>query len=387
MFLLNIRTRRLESYFNDLQVPPYYILSHVWGADEVTYQDVRDSPSSALEHRRGWQKIVGFCEMLIASERWLQSHNSFKRLVSHVWVDTCCINKDSSAELSEAINSMYAWYSRAVACIVYLEDVSTPAIRNFRVSKWFTRGWTLQELLSPEEVHFYTRSWQHIGDRFGLGDVICERTGVHPKFLERDEIWRASIAEKMSWAAKRQTTRSEDIAYCLMGLFGINMPLLYGEGGENAFIRLQEEILKESTDESIFAWDATGEPDGAGMLATHPARFHHGASIVPLRTRKNPDAVKNGGIIMNASCIKTSQPDLWNVVLDCTTEGAPEHKRIAIQVIKGPDCSRTPMPLSMISRSSEPEQLFFLKRRIAPPKSQDLHLCEVSWNSESFTLT
>ncbi|KAH8173264.1 heterokaryon incompatibility protein (HET) domain-containing protein [Sarocladium implicatum] len=386
MFLLNIRTRRLESFINDSQIPAYYILSHVWAEDEVTYQDVRDCLPSALQHRRGWQKIVGFCEMLVASKHWLQSFNSFKRSVSYVWVDTCCINKESSAELSEAINSMYAWYSRAAACIAYLEDVPTTARRDLRRSRWFTRGWTLQELLAPDEVHFYTASWEHIGDRFSLERVICERTGIHPKFLERDEIWQASVAEKMSWASKRQTTRSEDIAYCLMGLFGINMPLLYGEGGENAFIRLQEEILKESTDESIFAWDANDDSNGAGMLATHPSRFIRGSSIIPLRTRKNPEAVKNGGMIMNTSCINISQRDFWNVLLDCTIEGSPENKRISIQVNKGPDCSRTPMPFTTTARPSEPKQLFFLKRRIAPPDSQDLHICEVSWSSESLVL-
>ncbi|KAL2206723.1 HET-domain-containing protein [Sarocladium strictum] len=253
MFLINIRELTLENFIGDQNIPRYFILSHTWSDDEVTYQDVRDTPKERLDHRKGWQKITGFCEMLLTPGKWPNSQLDL-RGIEYAWVDTCCINKDSSAELSEAINSMYQWYKNAAACIVYLDDVTETVMDcgQVRSSRWFTRGWTLQELLAPTVVTFYNKEWTRIGTLREDATCISEITGINWKFLYfkylniPDEIESASVAQKMSWAAKRQTTRSEDMAYCLMGLFDVNMPLLYGEGGEKAFCRLQEEILKDS---------------------------------------------------------------------------------------------------------------------------------------------
>ena len=177
----------------------------------------------------------------------------------YIWVDTCCIDKSSSAELSEAINSMYKWYQNAEKCYAYLADVPTgadlwPKQSSFRRSRWFTRGWTLQELIAPSNLIFYSAEWLYLGTRYVLSSLLTEITGVDYTILAGARgIENASIAKKMSWASNRVTTRVEDIAYCLMGLFAVNMPMLYGEG-DRAFIRLQEEIIKNSDDQSLFAW-------------------------------------------------------------------------------------------------------------------------------------
>jgi len=176
----------------------------------------------------------------------------------------CCIDKTSSAELSEAINSMFRWYKRAVICYAYLSDVelgggvdmhpSYPGVPSkFAQSRWFSRGWTLQELIAPKEVVFYSRDWGIIGSRERLCLALEEITGIKRDLLNTGDVKFASVADRMTWAAKRTTTRVEDVAYCLLGIFDVNMPLLYGEG-QKAFTRLQEEILRTSTDQSIFAW-------------------------------------------------------------------------------------------------------------------------------------
>lgn len=171
---------------------------------------------------------------------------------------------------------MYTWYNKSVICYAFLEDVGAPAPRvsrqEFKNSRWFTRGWTLQELLAPKKVEFYSQGWVAFGDRTGLADFITDITGIERRFLLVDQSL-ASAAKKMSWAAHRQTSRTEDIAYCLMGLFDVNMPLLYGEG-EKAFIRLQEEISKVTGDNSLFAW---GQPYELGPHLDPPRRSNRWA--------------------------------------------------------------------------------------------------------------
>ncbi|KAK1545681.1 HET domain-containing protein [Colletotrichum paranaense] len=245
MRLLNVGTRKLQEFF--VKVPRYVILSHTWGDDEVTFQDL-DRPDHT--RKRGYVKIDGLC--CLAARMGFQ----------WVWVDTCCIDKTSSAELSEAINSMYRWYEDSQICYVYLEDVETgddPSSfdSQFSNSRWFTRGWTLQELLAPRIVVFFDAAWKELGTRSSLAPKVEPITSIPAKFLEKNNvssaIRSAKIAMRMSWAARRQTTRVEDRAYSLLGIFDINMPLLYGEG-ERAFERLQIEIMKQSSDDSILAW-------------------------------------------------------------------------------------------------------------------------------------
>jgi len=172
----------------------------------------------------------------------------------------CCIDKTSSAELSEAINSMYEWYEKSDICYAYLEDVPAsspqPDVDLFMGARWFTRGWTLQELIAPRAMEFYAQDWTEIGTKASLHSLLHKRTGINEALLlYKQTPSEYPIAQRMSWASERQTTRSEDRAYCLLGLFGVNMPLLYGEGSR-AFLRLQEEILRRYEDYSIFLWTA-----------------------------------------------------------------------------------------------------------------------------------
>ena len=203
-----------------------------------------------------------------------------------IWIDTCCVDKTSSAELSEAINSMYAWYQGASMCIAYLQDVPDPTsigpqsedshtMIMFRSSRWFTRGWTLQELIAPRTVVFVSEGWIPIGSKATLSKVLEEITGIPSSVLLFDcAIEDISIAQRMSWAASRDTTRIEDRAYSLMGLFRVHMPTIYGEG-KKAFLRLQEEIMKRSPDQTLFSWHINHDMTGpqSGLLAEDPKNF------------------------------------------------------------------------------------------------------------------
>ena len=292
MRLINVETLELQFFSDDFEAPPYVILSHCWGEEEVTLQDVLTKPRHELAWKAGWGKIVSFCER-IRQDTVLTCGTQ----CSWAWVDTCCIDKTSSAELSEAINSMFRWYQRALCCFAWLPDVEgsleqgvlVPSA-DFETSRWFTRGWTLQELLAPYYVYFFDKSWRLIGNKRELAHRIQKITNIDLDALTSCNWGHCNVAQKMSWAADRNTTRREDMAYCLMGLFDVNMPLLYGEC-EKAFIRLQEEIMKETDDQSILAWNVTDgseELDGAeatfsvGALATHPSQFRQGSMVETL---------------------------------------------------------------------------------------------------------
>ena len=163
--------------------------------------------------------------------------------------------------LSEAIISMFRWYHNAARCYVYLPDISRPAFnvndkRNqlpyelaFRKSRWFTRGWTLQELLAPASVEFFSKDWEQLGDKKSLERLIHKITGIPVRALQGSPLSNFSVTERLLWAEKRETTREEDKAYSLLGVFNIQIPVLYGEGRENAFKRLREEIHKPSEGE------------------------------------------------------------------------------------------------------------------------------------------
>ncbi|KAI1332905.1 heterokaryon incompatibility protein-domain-containing protein [Xylariaceae sp. FL0255] len=228
----------------------YAILSHTWTTnEEVTYQDMLAGPETATT-KSGYTKIIRTCELAKKAE------------ILYVWIDTCCIDKRDSAELSESINCMFNYYRDAQICYAYLSDVLSPDA--FSRAKWFKRGWTLQELIAPEILDFYvpdpdrpTKAWSKFGSRDGMADEIAKITNVSIDVLNmaRRPLHEYCVAQKMSWAAMRQTARTEDIAYCLLGLFGVNMPLIYGEG-DKAFHRLQEEIVKKNNDMTILAWDS-----------------------------------------------------------------------------------------------------------------------------------
>ncbi|ROT41589.1 HET-domain-containing protein [Sodiomyces alkalinus F11] len=304
MRLLNIETLKLEEFVAD--PPPYAILSHAWEAGEVTLQDL-DRPD-VLALKPGWTKIVNFCAFVNRcrkGNRHAELADESMSPVRYIWVDTCCIDKTSTADLSESINSMFQWYRDAAVCFAYLSDVQCPEGQpsvTFEQSRWFTRGWTLQELLAPKSLEFLDGSWRHFGSRASLVDRVSQRTRIPLQVLVLGEWSRSCIAQRMSWAAGRQTTRPEDIAYCLLGIFGVNMPLLYGEGGERAFFRLQEEILKEFDDQSIFAWDASGidETWGTiGALAPSPAYFADSLDVEAIPFMGRPmSSTKSGGSVV-----------------------------------------------------------------------------------------
>ncbi len=289
MRLLNCTTFELEEFFG--VCPAYAILSHRWQDQEVSLQDIKDGTGTK---KAGYSKIQMCC------------HETIKHDLQYVWIDTCCIDKSSSAELTEAINSMYRWYQDAKVCFAYLFDVEDSVVQaqsfaalkvsQFGLSSWWSRGWTLQELIAPATVEFFNSSWKYLGSKHDLIDQIPAITGIHHKVLEGADPESFSVAQRMSWASKRTTTRIEDRAYSLLGIFGVNMPMLYGEG-ERAFIRLQEEIMKHSNDHSLFAWssDAVGY---RGLLAKSPASFQESYDIVPSINRLShvPYSVTNFGL-------------------------------------------------------------------------------------------
>ncbi|KAH6697092.1 heterokaryon incompatibility protein-domain-containing protein [Plectosphaerella plurivora] len=225
---------------DDIPNHPYAILSHTWGLDEVVFTDVANGTARA---KPAFAKVAFTCRQ--AARDGLE----------YAWIDSCCIDKASSAELSEAINSMFPWYRAAVCCYALLEDYHHETLVPSALSRcrWFTRGWTLQELLAPSTVTFHAASGTCIGTRESLCRHIADITRIDADILTGElPLGAASVAKRMSWAANRQTTRLEDTAYCLLGIFDVNMPMLYGEGAR-AFVRLQEEIMKTTDDESLFA--------------------------------------------------------------------------------------------------------------------------------------
>jgi hypothetical protein len=307
MRLLDTTTFKLHEFF-DRKIPPYAILSHTWGEGEVSFQELQSGDGV---FKRGYAKIRSCCE-LAASDGF-----------EYAWVDTCCINKTSSAELSEAINSMYRWYRLSEVCYVFLADVpanlgESAAQQAFCKSKWFTRGWTLQELIASPSVMFFDSKWGELGTKDSLGTLIAEITQVSREVLQdANTMERFSVAQKMSWASRRVTTRVEDIAYCLLGIFGVNMPLLYGEG-EHAFIRLQEEIMKNTTDHTIFAWtsDSYTFTDIPGLLALTPAHFNKsGKYVQSVGLAVNPFSVTNKGIHLQLPIMDLSSKSL--AILAC----------------------------------------------------------------------
>lgn len=268
MRLLHTRELRFQEFFND-SIPTYAILSHRW-VDEVSYQEF------LYLNRQQWAGGQVFVPIIVADDS-RRDCSGFRKVMNFrditaadgydwVWVDTVCIDKTSSAELSEAINSMYRWYSCSDKCYVYLSDVLREEAgglgpRSFAKSEWFNRGWTLQELIAPHKVVFRDAVWGILGDKTDLQALLYRITHI-PTDILRDpsNVYTLSTAERLSLAVGRKTSRLEDRAYSLLGLFDVSMPLLYGEGNE-AFRRLQRSILPKNFDESIFAHR------GVGLLA------------------------------------------------------------------------------------------------------------------------
>ncbi|KAI6110433.1 hypothetical protein EDD16DRAFT_1240487 [Pisolithus croceorrhizus] len=265
----------------DDEANKYAIVSHRWGIrTEVNFDgitrlmEMNEKDRDKVRDRDGYRKIIKSCEKAEEDgHRWL-------------WIDTCCIDKRNSVELSEAICSMYRWYSNSQTCYVYLNNVDESVFpteqdfSKFRTSngwpEWFSRGWTLQELIAPTELEFFNKSWVSIGTKQDLTSTLEDITRIPVKVLGGGRMSasrpRRNFAQMMSWAADRKTTRVEDRAYSLMGLFGVNMPMMYGEGPK-AFQRLQLEILRVASDHTILAWNPKGTWSAGSVLADDPSCF------------------------------------------------------------------------------------------------------------------
>lgn len=345
MRLINIYTFRLEQFFGN-KLPLYAILSHCWEDEELSFEEWQAIETNngeiveRIQRKEGYQKIVDACRYTRAvSKVW---GGPLDRRLKYLWVDTVCIDKRSSAELSEAINSMFKWYSGSTTCLVYMVDVnlassradnrpsrrqvsendalSETTRRQFRESKWFTRGWTLQELLAPSDIIYLSKRWEAIGTNFDLIANVSDASKIPPDVLKKERGLRnLTVAEKMSWASRRITTRPEDIAYCLMGIFGVNMPLLYGEGS-NAFRRLQLEIIKNTHDHSIFLWEDLGR---SSALAPSP-EFFRDISLCHKRSwlhGRDPYHNSNLGLRVNFPLLPTIDSGISLAVLDCVPIG------------------------------------------------------------------
>ncbi|MCJ1315265.1 hypothetical protein MMC15_000581 [Xylographa vitiligo] len=284
--LIDTFTLSLKSFLGN--TPPYAILSHTWEDEEVSFQDmlaIENDSHHLASAKSGYAKVVATCRQ------------ASRRGIGYVWVDTCCIDKTSSSEISEAINSMYQWYWNAEICFAVLVDLAVTTALEIALSKcrWFTRGWCLQELIAPKAIEFYDRRWNCIGVKVDLTALLSSITHIDEQVLvERSRIEEIPVGRKMSWAATRKTTRIEDIAYCLLGIFNVHMPMLYGEGSR-AFTRLQEEIVKTSNDLSLFAFSgrprndpywtpASNVPPYCDLFAASPGEFAGCRSLVGMGT-------------------------------------------------------------------------------------------------------
>ncbi|KAF7518909.1 hypothetical protein G7054_g13271 [Neopestalotiopsis clavispora] len=343
----------------DSKACEYAILSHRWGKprDEVTFEDMLTGPH-IFRHKVGYAKLERCCR---------QAHQDGHK---RVWSDTCCINKSSSAELSEAIISMYSYYENSQVCYAYLDDVgkrAEPRMKGGRVrdnpisvseSAWFKRGWTLQELIAPDTVKFFDSSWKLLGKKTDvqISKEIEKASGIGSSILEDPKLIRAvSIANRMSWAAQRKTARIEDRAYSLMGIFGVYMSPIYGEG-HNAFIRLQEEIMRTSHDHTLFAW--TFPPPGeiwqrntfenvSTMLALSPDQFEQSSEFIhrPYNSFSNkfdPERARldytttNAGLSINLPIVQVDkEQQLYAAILACTEGNSPVPSAILLHTTTG----------------------------------------------------
>lgn len=348
MRLLNATTHEFQDFY-DGNPPPYGILSHTWGYEEVSYHDLRHGLTETVQYKYGWRKIDHCCRQ------------AQKDSLEFVWVDTCCIDKSSSAELQEAINSMFHWYEMSTECYVFLGDFERPSgyststgddsqvqsadaapsrlpgtaetsLPGFKNARWFRRGWTLQELLAPESVRFFDSQWREFGDKVSLRVQLAEITRISEEILlatvmgARQAMSGVSVAQRMSWASSRVTTRIEDTAYCLLGIFDVNMPLIYGEGPK-AFQRLQEEIMKISADQSLLAWGFGCKNSSlwgvSTALALSPADFAGCNNVVAWGPSRPGDSffMTQRGLSLNLPvAMSLDGGNLVYFVLNCTTK-------------------------------------------------------------------
>ncbi|KAF5576151.1 alpha-glucosidase 2 [Fusarium pseudocircinatum] len=364
----------LEEFYG--QPPEYAILSHTWGPDEATYQDWQGN-LELMKLKKGHQKIRRVCEQ------------ARKDGLMYLWCDTNCIDKSSSSEVSEALNAMFSWYKNASVCYVYLSDVAPidtgafdPMVQ-FRQSRWFTRGWTLPELLAPTSVVFFANDWTTIGTRKTLANTISFVTKIDQQYLDCT-FYKASIGERMSWLSKRETERVEDIAYCMLGIFDINMQIIYGEG-MRAFIRLQEEIIRASNDQTLFcwAWDERYVPhDWASILSPSPKTFVDSSIYTewPVHEAKTY-TMTNAGLSIRLPIMNTitESVEQWLVLLNARRDSENQQVALLLNRLPGKDrCTRNrtpPCPVPVLTGSTKlrEENMFIAGSRERAPYQPDFH--------------
>jgi hypothetical protein len=320
----------------------YAILSHTWAQnnwEEVTFDDMKDLDTA--RKKPGFNKLENVCKKAAASK------------IPYFWIDTCCIDKSGPHDqIQSEINSMYRYYSEAEVCYVLLSDVpgSCPQLKDkdklkevfpkskwtwqkhIMNSRWFTRGWTLQELVAPKKVEFYNRRWVWIGSlRGAFLETVSKTTQIPSELLQKKpkvSLEDYTIAQRMTWAANRETTKEEDMAYCLLGIFNITMATIPAEG-LRAFERLQLEIIRRSTDHSIFAWNwRPGFSDikrKETLLAPHPSYFLTRDPIVPLRATRAENARNEHPFEMTNRGLQIRLP-----ILTDSTKSAGSKERLAL---------------------------------------------------------
>ncbi|KAK4499335.1 hypothetical protein PRZ48_009848 [Zasmidium cellare] len=310
---------------------PYAILSHRWAVNsdhEIRFEEIG---TGYARYKPGFSKVEG-------AARKAREYG-----FDWIWIDTCCIDKRNNNELAEAINSMFRWYRDAACCFAYLQDVGPGSNKTLCDSEWFTRGWTLQELIAPKAMEFFDCEWTHLGSKTQLASDISQRTGIHIDVLldsknsedsknSKDcndsmdhekpmnrKIDNYSIAQKMTWIAGRQTSKDEDMAYCLLGIFDINMAPIYGEQ-KKALIRLQEELIRTSDDHTIFAWsmDPSAETKLSGLLALSHEHFKHcsGLRLLNRREGRMPFSITNRGLSIELEITPWTM-DTYLAFIDC----------------------------------------------------------------------
>lgn len=407
MWLINATTRRLERFNDERTLPPYAILSHTWGDFEVTLQQYQNALASSRIHKRFLHTLPGFSKIDASCMQACTDD------LPYVWIDTCCVDKTSSAELSEAINSMYRWYQLAHVCYVYLEDIEGPPLHGdehsllgefgFQIelakARWFTRGWTLQEFLAPQHVDFYDKKWRRLGTKESLGPVLAHITGIDEAFLHGADLKEASIAKRMSWAARRETTKVEDVAYSLIGLFDVSMPLLYGEGAK-AFQRLQEEIFRETDDLSLFAWQpATANTSkdprelrhapsnkGISVFAQHPREFSRTTNLLSHSSTGEPYTASGGkGVrlelpLLNIKGVHLHGQALRVAVLCCSSSTRDwDRPGIVIQELSSGHYMRHPAAGLVQIESCDVEDAdmrqIYIRKAVFPAHSRVEHVC------------
>ena len=342
MRLINTKTYLIEKFDDPSNAPSsgYAILSHTWALKphkELELEDIRTAGTDVAKANvvQREPKVRETCKLAQTSA------------LSHAWIDTICIDQNSSSDKSEAINAMYRYYQDAKICFTHLFDVDGHGItltdpnpnqpdtddmkavrKEFADARWFKRSWTLQELLAPPRLLFYDKNWNLLGSRNDLCNTIAGITRIEPGVLQdAQQIWACSIAKRMSWAAGRETRRPEDKAYSLLGIFGVNMPMIYGEG-DRAFIRLQEEIIKISDDHSLFTWSTSEDRNNSALLARSPDPFKGCTNItrVLFHTGNYPYSINNRGISMQLSLVCWST-DVYIAPINCIRQPTQQQSR------------------------------------------------------------